>query len=451
MNRHAVVACSSLALFAAATTLAAAEAVRPARDFYVDSRSGSDENPGDERRPWRSLERLAQTVFAPGDTICFVSGSEFEGGIAVGQSGTAESPITFKAVGDGPRPRFTNPDSRVLDGNAFHVDASHIVIDGLYFERCPTNPVATDVHRLGAVFLTTNANHCIVRHCEMTQTPVGITVYGEHNRVTRNHIHDNNLPIQPHWGPICIVICGSHNEVSHNRLENYAAPSREYGHDGGAIEINDRRLPKRDIRIHHNLSLRNQGFIEWIGGVEQDDFQIHHNVSMDYQQFLGLTGPCTNYRVEHNTVVRTLAHARADSEDVVFWSHEHRGANADIVFRNNIFVVDPARVEPVFARGKFTTSHNLYYRTDHDRIPPQANTAAYHRHYLGGGAHLGDGDRIGDPLFRDPTAGDFRLRPGSPAVDAGLDLGHEHDFEGRRRMLGTAPDLGAIEFDPEER
>ena len=25
------------------------------------------------------------------------------------------------------------------------------------------------------------------------------------------------------------------------------------------------------------------------------------------QSFLGLTGPCSNFRVEHNTVVRTLA------------------------------------------------------------------------------------------------------------------------------------------------
>ena len=100
-----------------------------------------------------------------------------------------------------------------------------------------------------------------------------------------------------------VVIAGSHNEVAYNRFENYVAPSAEYGHDGGAIEINDRSLAKEDIHVHHNLSLRNQGFIEWVGKVRQDNFRIHHNVCMDYQSFLGFSGPCTNFKVEHNTVV----------------------------------------------------------------------------------------------------------------------------------------------------
>lgn len=440
----AFVAGLSLALVSA-VALGTNAGARPAREFYVDSRTGSDASVGDERHPWRSLERVAEAVFVPGDTVCFVRGSEFEGGFEVRQSGVEGAPITFQAVGDGPRPRFTNPESRVLDGNAIRVDASHVVVEGLFFERCPANPVAAEVRRLGAVFLTTNADHCIVRDCDMTQTPIGISVYGEHTLITRNHIHDNERPIRPKWGPMCIVICGSHNEISHNRLENYAAPSEEFGHDGGAIEINDRSLPKRDIRIHHNISLRNQGFIEWVGGVVQDDFHIHHNVSMDYQQFLGLTGPCTNLRVEHNTVVRTLAHERADSEDVVFWNYGHRGANAHIAFRNNIFVYDPERVEPMFSRGLFESSHNLYFRTDHDRIPPQANKAAYQRKYLGGGAHLGQGDRIGDPRFLDPARGEFGLRAGSPAVDAAVDLGHATDFHDHARVDGRAPDIGAIE------
>lgn len=424
---------------------------RSARDFYVDSRIGSDELEGTREGPWRSLARLGRAVFQPGDTVFFVSGSEFEGGFEVDQSGTPDAPITFTAAGDGPRPRFTNPRSVVLDGNAIRINAGHIIVDGLLFERCPTNPVSTHVHKLGAVFLTTNANHCIVRNCEMTQTPIGITVYGEHNLITRNYIHDNNRPIQPHWGPMCVVICGSHNEVSYNRFENYSAPSEEYGHDGGAIEMNDRSLPKENIHIHRNLSLRNQGFIEFVGGVEQDNFRIHHNVCMDYQQFLGLTGPCTNLRVDHNTVVRILAHDPPDSEDVIFWSYERLGANTNIGFRNNIFVYDPARVEPVFSRARFDSMHNLFYRLDHDHIPKQANRWAYERKYLGGGAQMRRGDKICDPRFRDLAGGDFRLKPGSPAIDAGMRLGYKRDFNDRPTPIGAASDIGAFEFEPDDR
>ena len=417
-----------------------------AADVYLDSRSGSDAGDGSRERPWRSLARLNRAVLQPGDSVLFAAGSRFEGGAQINQSGTSSAPIRLRPYGEGPAPRFTNPHSATLDGNAIRLNGSFLIVQGLYFERCPSNPVATDIHRLGAVFLTTNADHCTVRDCEMTQTPVGVTVYGQHNLITRNHIHDNNRPIQPHWGPMCVVVCASHNEISYNRFQNYAAPSAEYGHDGGAIEINDRSLPKQDIVIHHNFSLRNQGFIEWVGRVLQDDFLIHHNVAMDYQSFLGLTGPCTNFRVENNTVVRTLAHAQDDSEDVVCWLYE--GGNTNLCLRNNIFVCDGSRVEPVFARGEPRHSYNLFYRTDHRRIRKQPNESAYQRRYLGGGAHLHTGDKIGDPLFRDPARADFHLRPGSPAIGAGTNLDYKLDFDDQR-IPAANPALGAYESGPD--
>lgn len=418
------------------------------KEYYLDARTGSDNNNGSKGHPWRSLNRASRTTFHPRDTVSFARGSEFEGGFELKGSGTQNAPITLNAFGNGPMPRLSNPDTRILNGNAIRITGEYVIVDGLYFERCPANPVSADVRKLGAIFLTTNANHCIVRNCEMTQTPIGITVYGEHNLITKNYIHDNNAPIQRHWGPMCVVICSSHNEVSYNRFVNYSAPSEQYGHDGGAIEINDRALPKEDVEIHHNMSLRNQGFIEWVGMVKQDHFVIHHNVCMDYQAFLGLTGPCTNIRVDNNTVVRILAHEDDDSEDVIFWNYTMGGGNTNIVFRNNIFVYDPSRVEPIFSRGQFSHAHNLFFRTDRGNFGKQPNRFPYERKYLGGGVQLGVGDKIGDPLFRDMPGGNFRLKPGSPAIDAGMNLGYTRDFDDQAVPLGTAPDMGAFEFVP---
>jgi len=56
-----------------------------------------------------------------------------------------------------------------------------------------------------------------------------------------------------------------------------------------------------------------------------------------------------------------------------------------------------------------------------------------------------NGDKIGDPLFVDFKNRDLRLRAGSPAVDAGIDLGYKLDFDGNPIPSGSAPDMGAYE------
>lgn len=53
-------------------------------------------------------------------------------------------------------------------------------------------------------------------------------------------------------------------------------------------------------------------------------------------------------------------------------------------------------------------------------------------------------------LFVAPALNDYRLRPDSPAVDAGLDLGFDTDLAGTPVPLGLAPDIGAYELDPRD-
>jgi hypothetical protein len=68
---------------------------------------------------------------------------------------------------------------------------------------------------------------------------------------------------------------------------------------------------------------------------------------------------------------------------------------------------------------------------------------------LGGVQDLG-GNLSGPPGFMDAAAGDYRLAPGASSIDAGTTdpLNGPLDYFGRPRTLGTAPDMGAYEFDP---
>lgn len=421
-----------------------------AKAYYIDSKNGSDSNPGTMGSPWKTLVPVNKYTFSPGDTVYFARGSSFEGGFVIKSSGKPGKPIVFTAYGEGPKPAFTNPRYDHLNGNVIQIKGSYIVIDDLFFHDCATvtydsiGPELWEgVHKLGAVFIAIGADHNIVQNCEVTKCPVGIKVYGEYNLITHNYIHDNNEPMAPHWGPIGIVVCTSNNEISYNRIVNYVAPSKAYGHDGGAIEIDDKKYSKRNIKIHHNYSIGNQGFIEFVGRTFQDNILIHHNVCKDYQSFVGFTGPCTNIKMENNTVVRVLAHKNPDSEDVIFWSYFD---NKNIIVHNNIFYYDPSKVEPVYSRDIFIRSHNLYYRTDNPKVIDQANEDAFKRHVLGGGAWLGEGDIIGNPLFVDVENNNFHLQPGSPAIDAGFGLGYTRDFDNNPIPSGAVPDIGAYEY-----
>jgi len=56
-----------------------------------------------------------------------------------------------------------------------------------------------------------------------------------------------------------------------------------------------------------------------------------------------------------------------------------------------------------------------------------------------------------DPKFVDPTANNFRLQLGSPAIDAGVALAEVGvDIEGQPRPQGIAVDLGAHEYQSQQ-
>jgi hypothetical protein len=56
-----------------------------------------------------------------------------------------------------------------------------------------------------------------------------------------------------------------------------------------------------------------------------------------------------------------------------------------------------------------------------------------------------------DPLFNNPESGDFHLRPGSPAIDAGFTAATQNlpfDLDSLPRLFGSSVDLGIYEFNP---
>ena len=415
-------------------------------EYYVSSIQGQPDGTGSLSKPWASIASIDNGAFSPGDTIYFERGSSFTGGFLISSSGREGQPITYTAYGTGHAPKFSNPDYSVLNGNAMQVTASYIVIDGLYFHDCAIAPPGTrgGSRKVGAIFITTTGEHNIIRNCEITRSPMCIHVYGQHNLITRNYIHDNTEFPRPGWWAVGMMICNSNNEISYNEINSCRSESRAYGWDGGAIELDARDLPKDNISVHHNRTRDNQGFLEIVeGSASVKNLRVAYNVVNDYQQFLRLSSTeIENCRVENNTVMIRESFLIPSMFDFSWFgttgigkSYGTRDPASILTYRNNIFyLLGNDRVSPY---GDFPHDHNIYWRPRDKAMRGWA--------LLGADAELGEGDRIADPKFVNLAEGDFRLQPDSPAIGAGVALGYSEDVDGNP-VPADSRDIGAYQY-----
>lgn len=94
----------------------------PGKCYYMDSITGDDSNKGNSpSQAWKSIDRLNEVVFKPGDRIFFKSGTEYVGNFHPKGSGSLKNPIVVDKFGKGENP-ILNGDGKelytiFLDGN----------------------------------------------------------------------------------------------------------------------------------------------------------------------------------------------------------------------------------------------------------------------------------------------------------------------------------------------
>lgn len=430
--------------------------------YFIDSNGGDDDNSGTVMSsPWKSLSRLEQVRLYPGDSVRFKRGSNFKTPLIIDDSGNAKNYLTVTDYGDKElsAPAFTNTvfePERDNYGNCIRLNGSYIMVENLYFHHTvaqlpSTTGGFTTMWELGAVIISRNAEHCVVRNNEFLDCGVAIKSNGRHALITNNYIHDCNRVLKEWgWGPIGIWLSADAQEVSYNRVFNYSAvdpritwgpDSYGGGADGGAIEIDDARYEKSNISIHHNYTRDCQGFLEvtWTDVTQKPDyrnFQIHHNISDDYQQFIAMWQGA-NCRIENNTIIRR----KVNVNDWGVFNITEKGSKNMI--RNNIVVVENGVV--VFELGKSGAAqpeniieNNLFYAASGE--------------LLMGKDGPGTNPSFGNPVFKNyanaVSASDFAILVESPAIDKGIDIGYEKDFLDNDIPGGEKPDLGAFEYQP---
>lgn len=417
-------------------------AIRGGISYYVDCAAGSDANPGvGPEQAWQSLARANRAQLQSGDRLLLRRGCAWTGMLQARWAGTANRPVLIGTYGDGAAPRILNGAPQGIK-----VAGSYQLIEGLEVHSDPFNPDPGCANqpvgwRIGVDFQP-GAVYNTLRGSTVSGNTAGVRLArgADHNRVIGNTIADNigmqildPLPGNDlgAWG---MVVNGSDNEIAYNYLaRNNAICSYDALAEGNAIELYQ---AQRNV-IHHNVSVENKDFSE-LGGsatVKAADNVFAYNLhvsSLPGAHFLIVRGAGSGWGPTWRTVAynNTVYLTNPSSEAVVC----HAGCGADILtLKNNILW---AEKKAIYADGPLVERNNLYWNSA--GLPLVQLLAST----------ISASSRKADPLFVDPAAGDFHLRPGSPAVDLGdtAAVGFGSDLGQVPVPQGAAIDLGAYEL-----
>ncbi len=467
------------------------------RATYWVARGGSDSGPGTGDDPWATIQHAADTV-APG-SIVYVRGGVYDQRVEVRASGEPGRPITFAAA----------PGERVLlDGTSLEVPAdqsamitvdsqSYIEIRGFEITGYRTDitghvPIgilvtgASDhiriagnlVHDMGTTFegrnggdahgiavFGTDPGHPIqdvrIVDNDLARLSLGsseaLVVNGNVTDflIEGNRVHDtNNIGIDV----IGFEGTASDPTVDQARdgvvrgnavwnVDSYGNPA--YGRDRSAdgIYIDGGRDVLIEGNTVHDVNIGIELASEHAGRSTRN-ITVRNNVVYDstaigiaiggYDRRRGSTEDCV---IVNNTVVNT------DGVELLV-----QFDTRDNVIANNVIVAGPRHA---FVENAYTENvgnqldHNLYYSVDGGSDGTWQWKGVDYGDFARWRARSGnDGDSaFADPAFVDPEAEDFRIKQGSPAVDAGafLAVSGATDLAGDPRAQAGGIDLGAFE------
>src|SRR6266480_3437096 len=138
------------------------------------------------------------------------------------------------------------------------------------------------------------------------------------------------------------------------------------------------------------------------------------------------------------------------------WAIQRYGSSVDQLYIvNNTFAFpNPNRDGQIILAATTTNlyiQNNIFYQPGQNVGISGTTSGAHIDHNLStgtvGGGGIGSNIENTDPQFVNPSALDFRLQAGSPAIDAGVTLSYvSSDLLGVSRPQGAAYDIGAFEF-----
>jgi uncharacterized protein YjdB len=362
--------------------------------YYV-APTGSDANPGTAAAPFRTIQKAASLV-NPGDVVIVEDGewTEFFGStqsiVEIARGGAPGKLVTFKA-----RNRWGAKLSGRGGAKAgFNLRSAigWVRIEGFdIFGMSSTAGSATGIEMYGG---------------------------GQSSEIVGNHIHDiGRICTQNPQGQDGIYVERADITIEGNVIHDIGrfAPGESsctYSAGYFAYQSNDHGIY---VSTGNGVLIRNNVFYNHRSG-----WAVH---------------AYPNARANMRLLNNTFAFGNPWKD----YTHILLAANlsGSSIIANNIFY-DPAggrAIDVTYLSGAVSFSNNL------------TSGSAMTRGTAPAGVTLVANKLNTDPLLVNPSARDFQLRAGSPAIDAGLSLPQVlMDFDARLRPRGAGYDLGAYEF-----
>jgi parallel beta-helix repeat protein len=355
--------------------------------FYVAT-TGSDSNSGGISQPFGTIGK-GISVLAGGDTL-YIRAGIYNEAINSGQqtipTGTSwSSAVTIAS--------YPGEKATLNAVTLYHSYVKYIIFDGLIL----ANSGALDQ----PFYLSNGANHVRAKNCEMRNgnfcgvvISKGSTGGTNYNEIINCNIHHNGVRAKYDHG---IYILTDNNLVEGSEIHHNAAFGVHVYGDGSPANNNI----VRNNKVYSNGVLAGTSFGILLASGSNN---VAYN-NLVYDNGAGITTDLssTNAKIYNNTV---YSNTREGYAGIVVGS----GATGAVV-KNNIVYQNAGAITN---QGSGTVSSN--------------NLTA-------------------NPIFLNPTAGDFHLQSGSPAVDAGVPVTEVTvDYDLVPRPQGSNLDIGAFEY-----
>lgn len=449
-----------------------------ATNYYV-STSGNDSNNGlTTGTAWRTLGQVndysSYPGFSPGDTIKFRKGDTFRGYIWFSSSGAAGNPIVLTSYGAGVQPVI----SSAADYSSYTLWSNY---SGNIWR---TGSISTAVNEIGTIVYNnsyTSAKRYSIGACTSQgnffydQSDGRVYMYSAGNpgnyyqRIDIGGVYAENVITIAYRNYVTIdglhIQNSANNGVFINRNHHIVVQNCEINWIGGMFyqcsppnachgmgngvqmweEVDNITVQNNYIHDCYDTGVSPQGN----GTYTQSNIYIHHNIFnrcyWTYEIFVGgdySARTLTNIRFEHNTCMNASSWSEAWRPDQGAATHvktwqEANATRSGLTIKNNIFYVSNNTAYSHYYSNVFDSDYNLFYvnivgfifDTDYYSLSSWRSVTGDDYHSVSA-----------DPLI--DSGGN--IQAGSPAIDAGTDLGYTTDYYGN--PISGSPDIGAVEY-----